>query len=143
MFDTYRIGGSPRSIDVTVNEKLAPTADSARLLRELEKEAEERLISRTKLEDNFIKAEWVAFDNPANFESKLVVRFKVNGRGFQEDISVPNDLHPKDIAEIILTRIRNILAEEILRPAITNAAVMNVIVNPKYKWTQNLKHQTS
>ena len=91
MFDTYvqRVSGTSFPSRIDVHEHKAPTSESARLLSELEREAEKRLMSLTKLDDNVFNVTWYVFDSPMTLSLKAVGKFLINGQEHKIEIDIP------------------------------------------------------
>lgn len=91
MFDTYvqRVSGTNFPSKIDVHEHKAPTSESARLLSELEREAEKRLLSVVKLNDNVFNVTWYVFDNRASFSLRAVGKFLINGKEHKIEIDIP------------------------------------------------------
>lgn len=73
---------------VNVNEKKAPTDESIRILSEMEKAAENKLVSITRLKDNLFDATWHVFDEPASCSTKIICRFSMNGQTNQFTVTL-------------------------------------------------------
>lgn len=122
MFDTHHHG--QRSIHSTshtkITEKRAPTDESIKLLSEMERAAEKKLISITRLDNNTFKATWHLFDDFMADSLRAKVRFELNGQ--RHELEVPIERHlrfkPDDIAktiyESILSELAKVLTLEIL-----------------------------
>ena len=57
-------------LNFNVTEKRAPTDESVRLLREMEKEALNKIIKNNDLSNNQFYARLLVFEDPLNFNSK-------------------------------------------------------------------------
>jgi len=90
MFNTYNLRGGSTDVYVkqTVTEKRAPTDDSVRLLMEMEDKALDKLVSITKLENNFFKATWHTFDDYMNGGLNIICRFELNGKEEKFDFKI-------------------------------------------------------
>ncbi len=91
MFNTYiqKVSGTNFPSRIDVHEHKAPTSESARLLSELEREAEKRLMSLTKLDDNVFNITWYVFDNRVSMSLKAVGKFLINGQEHKIEIDIP------------------------------------------------------
>jgi hypothetical protein len=68
----------------TIHEHRAPTDESVKILREMEEAARQSVLSTHRFNDNELKGIAVQFlMNPADFDSKLYIRFSLNGKEFQ------------------------------------------------------------
>ncbi len=76
--------GMPSRIDI--HEHRAPTTDSARLLNELQREAEKRIIASIPLEDNLIKGQVFLHHYYAINAYQLVAVYEINGKQFQTSV---------------------------------------------------------
>jgi len=75
--------------DVTVNR--APTDESVKLLMEMEKAAEKKLLASCQLNDNQFSASWVIFSEPWRLGKRCVCRYKLNGSEREFEISLPEE----------------------------------------------------
>lgn len=66
--------------NVTVTEIRAPTAESARLLKDLEAEAQQRLLDRIRLTDNGFECVIHTHIDSMNDETVYLAQYKLNGR---------------------------------------------------------------
>ena len=116
MFDTYRIDNSYRSpskIDVT--EKRAPTDESVRLLNEMQQKAFDNIVSCVQLDNNELKdITWWIYPDYASFTEKARVRFSLNGKIFDEIITLPCDrTKMEEVPKMILERVVEIIATKV------------------------------
>lgn len=87
MFDHYDIRHTtsmPSRIDV--HEQRAPTADSARFLNELQREAEKRIFASVPLENNLLKGQVFLHHYYAINGYQLVAIYEINGKQFQSTV---------------------------------------------------------
>jgi hypothetical protein len=118
--DRRTIVQQPSKIEVT--ERRAPTDESVRLLSEMEKAAEARLLGAVRVETNTVNG-LVVFKQ-ASFmadEVRYFVIVNINGREYRAE-------YPLERSEVMrLTRDRQALAEDLLLKAIGNG-LSNLIV---------------
>ena len=79
MFDTYvmRTGGSQHH---TITENRAPTDESVRLLKEMEKAAQDKLLGSIRLENCPIDCVIHSYKDSFGLDLQFIVRLKVNGQ---------------------------------------------------------------
>jgi len=95
LFDTHihRHENVPYAKNVTINEHKAPTDESVKLLRELEKEAEKRVLEVISVDNNVMKACIIMWQEKINAGMKndkvYHLKFNLNGKEyFIKDIMV-------------------------------------------------------
>lgn len=92
-----------------VSEKRAPTDESVRLLKELEKEAKDKVLSAEKLDNNLIHAKVWTMQNILSYKDEFKILMNINGKQFTHDMSIEIDTtkHVKleKIYEVISKRI--------------------------------------
>ncbi len=111
MFDTYNT--SPSTVNVHKHEHRAPTDESIKIYKELEKKALKNLISTTQLEDNTFNATWHVFRDHMNYENKAICRYKLNGVEYQFEVGVDR-IHTGDkLAKEMLKKIREKVADHL------------------------------
>jgi len=101
---------------VTIEEKKASTADDARLLMEVEKQAWESITSAlvTKCEDN--KLEYIEFEQALDIEHKLrhvQVLFTLNGKKYVVKVGMKNEDPLPTVLETISRAIVNELTDRV------------------------------
>lgn len=81
MFDQIHIrpGSSHSTHESQIHEHRAPTDESVRLLSEMERAAEKKLISVTRLESNTLHATWHLFEDMFNRQLRAECRLDLNG----------------------------------------------------------------
>lgn len=67
-------------LNFNVTEKRAPTDESVRLLREMEKEALNKIVKNIDLSNNQFSARLLVFEDLLNLNSKGKVLFSLNGK---------------------------------------------------------------
>ena len=93
MSETYNytyIHNTPSHLSAKVNvkEHRAPTDESIRLLREMEKEVEKNLVRRQKISNNDIDGGVSIFRDFASRGYVVYVSFKLNGKRYEKDVLV-------------------------------------------------------
>ncbi len=106
-----------RPIQVTakteVTEKRAPTDESVRLLREMERAAEDRLVMAMKCDATAFSFRAFIFFDPANnpFEKRLRVRFSLGDNEYDIDASI--DVERAKTKEEAIVLIRDLVAKQV------------------------------
>ena len=101
-------------LNFNVTEKRAPTDESVRLLREMEKEALNKIIKNIDLSNNQFYARLLVFEDPLNFNSKGKVLFSLNGKTHELYVSF-GFLEPKeDMIKMCYEELAKYIAREIL-----------------------------
>jgi hypothetical protein len=116
MFNTYKIDNSyrgPSKIDVT--EKRAPTDESVRLLNEMQQKAFDNVLSCVQLDNNELKdITWWIYYDPYIFSEKARVRFMLNGRLFDKEITLPcKYTKSEEIPKLIMNKVLEYIAIEV------------------------------
>jgi len=83
---SVNVKACPDKIDVTHKE--APTAESARLLKDLEAEARDRVIDSYIFEDNVLNGSVVLSDNHTNRKIDARIGFELNGKKYRTEASI-------------------------------------------------------
>lgn len=128
MFDTnvthVRHSGPSR---IDVHEHRQSAADDARLLNELQREAEKRIIAALPLESNTLKAVVSLQHFVAQNVYALVCFYEINGRTLQSQVERMrhNVQHPHQQDEFIL-ELRNQIAQDIANELINFGAHRNL-----------------
>ncbi len=111
MFDTYLSSGalarSVREVHKTVHEHRAPTDQSIALVREFEKEAENKVLYGIKGSDNSFQFRAMVFREI--FDEKIMLDFSLNGR--KHKFTIPTER--RSSAKDNLLKIRDAIAKEI------------------------------
>jgi hypothetical protein len=107
--------GRTVSVTAKVTEKKAPTDESARLLKDLEREALNNIVSRMRLEDN-VFGEVVVLQQPLNMD--VMICFKLNGKQYKVVIDERTlrlaKGNPYCYAQALFDEMSKVIAEEIL-----------------------------
>lgn len=114
MLNTINYG--PRSISVRSEtiERRAPTDESVRLLREMENQSLDQILSRVHIRNNTLEVEWVVFADRRTMGQNAVCRLKLNG--IEHRIEVPIEdrsmkYHPERTAQKILEAVQAEIAK--------------------------------
>lgn len=113
MFDNNIVGQGPRYVEVTENR--ASTDESVRLLKELEREAEKKIIEAVRVENSIIDCVVHSHNDMFSGDSNFTAIASINGKKIvarftHQEIFSMNLLDRKDK---IFTGIRDALAKEI------------------------------
>ena len=117
MFDRITFPTRVERVTEHRHEHRAPTDQSVALLRELEREAADKVLSVNRLQNNVLHAEWSVTDNPINMELTAVCRMKLNGKEirFTTDLERPWDKkHVETIVRSLVERLAQHLVAELL-----------------------------
>jgi hypothetical protein len=103
MFNTFVSNRTQHSSpgNITINEHRAPTAESVKMLKELEDAAENKLISYGRLENNIVSARWYVFNDYLNYEQHIIIRIKLNGTDIEVKTEQDIDNTPDEVAQHI------------------------------------------
>lgn len=71
-----------------IHEHRAPTDESVKLLREMEKEARERVISSFVFSDNQVKGSVVVMLNVMTSDKTVYIRYSLNGTEHKEEFTI-------------------------------------------------------
>lgn len=110
----------------TVTEHRAPTDKSVKLLREMEKAAEDKLISITRLDNNELKATWHVFDDHLSWGMKAVCRFELNGKEHRIDLSLDRYLKSDEIGRKVYKEVCDKIAELLTVDLFTGATAREI-----------------
>lgn len=124
MFDTYKptiVREVPKSVHVTENR--APTDDSVKLLMEMERAAEDKLVSSGTLENNILSGKFYEFLDHLHQEIKVHVVFMLNGKEykFHTTIQIYQCNTEQEKWELVFNSFSRFLASEMLDKLIKKA----------------------
>lgn len=97
--------------NVTITEKRAPTDESVKLLAEMERAAENKVIGHGEIKNNTLSAEWFVSEDLLNWRHNVAVRVKLNGR--EHIIKFTLDDEYKDDLDTLIDAVRGKVAERI------------------------------
>ena len=106
--------GNFADLNFNVTEKRAPTDESVRLLREMEKEALNRIIKNIDLSNNQFSARLLVFEDPLNFNSKGKVLFSLNGKKHELNVEFGFLESKEDMIKMCYDELAKYVAREIL-----------------------------
>ena len=101
-------------INFNVTEKRAPTDESVRLLREMEKEALNKIIHNIDLSNNQFSARPLVFEVSLNFNSEGKVLFSLNGKKHELNVSFGFLESKEDMIKKCYDELAKYVAREIL-----------------------------
>jgi hypothetical protein len=120
MFDKYSLSPSPShtsvSVSGSIHEHRAPTDESVRLLREMEKAAFESVIERIDLK-NHVKGTIIRKLSMSGFDHEIVVCFELNGeKYYTKPYTVPANytLDPKEWVQKLINGMSEAIALKLL-----------------------------
>lgn len=116
MFDSYHVSRSAHiDADVEVHEHRAPTDQSVKLLSDMESAARAKLLSVNRLINNTLEATWYVFDDPAAFDLKAVLQFKLNGRPFKIEVDLERRLTKAEQARKMVENLIDHISQELVK----------------------------
>jgi hypothetical protein len=136
MFDRISVNHRAPSTHkhVHVTEQRAPTDDSVKLLREMEKAAEDKLISSHRIANNELSAEWCVFR--VAIEQQRAVRLRIKINGVEHRISFDLDDEPRhandQVVHLVAEKIAEKFTQEIILPALQKNE-LNSILKPSWR----------
>lgn len=101
-------------LNFNVTEKRAPTDESVRLLREIEKEVLNKITQNIDLSNNQFSARLLVFDDPLNFNTKGKVLFSLNGKKHELNVSFGCLKLEEDMIKKCYNELAKYIAREIL-----------------------------
>lgn len=121
MFDTtkvYNTTNHPKTIEV--KEHRAPTDESVKILKELEKEAMDKIVAMGKVEDNVFNAKWYIYGDQYSWEDWCRCVFILNGKEYDFKFLLPckyvsmSEIIPTIKSEI-LNKLTNIFTDSLFK----------------------------
>ena len=106
--------GKFADINFNVTEKRAPTDESIRLLREMEKEALNKIIKNIDLSNNQFSARLLVFEDPLNLNSKGKVLFSLNGKKHELNMTFKFLESKEDMINMCYDELAKYVAREIM-----------------------------
>ena len=106
--------GNIADINFHVTEKRAPTDESVRLLREMEKEALNKIIHNIDLSNNQFSARVLVFEDLLNRSTKGKVLFSLNGKKHELNVSFGVLERKEDMIKRCHVELAKYFAREIL-----------------------------
>jgi hypothetical protein len=103
--------------DVTVHEHRAPTDESVRLLREMERAARDQVVQAIRLENSRIDCVVHAQDNAMSGDRDFCVFLRVNGQRLEVRLSFNLPTTAEAVTEALLAAVSTRIAAELLAPA--------------------------
>jgi len=117
--------------NITVNEHRAPTDQSVKLLSEMEKAAEDKLICRGEIRNNILSAQWSVFQDIASgmMDYKVAVRIKLNEKEhiIKFPIQYKYGRNEHEIVIAVRDKLSSLIAEQILIDAFNDRAVTDAV----------------
>jgi len=105
--------------NVTITEKRAPTDESVKLLAEMERAAENKVIGHGEIKNNTLAAEWFISEDLLNWRYNVAVRVKLNGGEhiikFTLEDEYKDDLDT--LIDVVRGKVAERIADDILLPA--------------------------
>jgi hypothetical protein len=122
MFDKYfiREGVRHQSVDVKIKEERAPTDESLRLLKEMEKEVRNEIVESIAIDDNYVNGSITIFDiDPFMRHYRCVVSFKLNGRKYLVEKTLERVAFDIEGHAVMLRTLYEVVADEIAKQMLT------------------------
>lgn len=114
MFDRYEIGRDrATTINFDVTERRAPTDESVRLLKEMERAAEAKVMEAVRCSDNTFDCTVHVQDDRLSDVRLFAVIFKLNGRKMRADYRTNSYANLEDVISGILTAVSAEIARNI------------------------------
>lgn len=115
MFNITTVQNPTQFVDrhIETHEHRAPTDESVKLLREMEKAVARKTISVHRLTNNTIDAVWHLRDDPMGLELTGHCRFILNGKPIEFELPLERHYRNDDHARTIITAIIDRIAKEI------------------------------
>jgi hypothetical protein len=114
MFDSYHISTRPQHVSVDITEKRAPTDESVRLLRDMERAAEKRVTEAIRLDGNVFKGALHRQDDGLSDRTLWRAIFDLNSKRIDVRIDQARDEHMADFAPRMAREIGEVIASHIL-----------------------------
>ncbi|MGV0879447.1 hypothetical protein V6767_20130 [Martelella sp. FLE1502] len=105
---------SPSDIHYTIEEKRAPTEESVRLLREMEREVINRVDGKVRLHDNDFECVAHAEFDDLNGETVIYIRFMLAGRRMKTECRIEGDKNIDAVGQKVVDSISKTIAQEAL-----------------------------
>ena len=121
MFDKYYTSESPRTTNINVTENRAPTTESVRLLREMEKAAEDRVVHVTAVRDTNISAIIHTEQSYLTGNQKFRVVYSFNGKKLTTDYEHNDELTRDVWIQGLIDAVAKDIALHILQKPFQNA----------------------
>lgn len=105
-------------LNFNVTEKRAPTDESVRLLREMEKEALNKIVKNIDLSNNQFSARLLVFEDLLNLNNKGKVLFSLNGKKHELNAAFGFLGSEEDMIKMCYDELAKYIAREILFSAV-------------------------
>lgn len=121
MFNTTRVYNTtnhPRTLEV--KEHRAPTDESVKILKEMEKEAMDKIVEMGKIEDNIFNVKWYIYGDQYSWEDWCRCVFTLNEKKYDFKFILPckftntSEIIPK-IKEELLKELSSVLLKDLFK----------------------------
>ena len=102
------------SVNATIEEKRAPTDESVRLLKELEKEARNKVIAIIQNESNGCNFSAHVFYDNLSFNATARIRVSINEKSLEYDRTIPNGIGKTQLAQFIVDDLGREIARQLI-----------------------------
>ena len=116
MFDTIHVNRrfDAATFTATVTEKRAPTDDSVRLLKEMEKAARDKIIASIELDSNLVKGRVFVMKECLSGKNKFAVIMNINGKRIEIQASTDEFDSPEAQMQQLYQEIGMRIAAEVM-----------------------------
>lgn len=130
MLNITTIQNPTRFVDrhIETHEHRAPTDESLKLLREIEKEVATKTISVHRLTNNILDAVWHIRDNPMDFELTAHCRMILNGKTIEFTMPLERGVQHREQARAILTKLAEQITQELLRSLLMESRYQSILL---------------
>lgn len=119
MFDRLHIhaGDQRHYHDTTIKEFRAPTDESVRLLKEMEAEAQKKILGSVRIQNSAIDCVVHSWRDCLHMDVKFIVQMKINGKAIEVEHKVSDFAARDDVAHGLMDVVGKRVAAELLGPA--------------------------
>ncbi|WEM00084.1 MULTISPECIES: hypothetical protein [Delftia] len=119
MFDRLHIhaGDQRHYHDTTIKEFRAPTDESVRLLKEMEAEAEKKILGSVRIQNSQIDCVVHSRKNVLRLDIDFIVQLKINGKDIKVEHKVSEFTARDEVAHGLMDLVGKRIAAELLGPA--------------------------
>jgi hypothetical protein len=104
------------TVNRTITENRAPTDESVKLLREMERKAEEEIVKAIPIKNNLVEGVVIQKQfSPVVPELKTIVLFKLNGEPFRITVDMPSPLSQEDAVKVFVEGLMKGLTQELVK----------------------------
>lgn len=108
--------------NVNVTEKRAPTDESVRLLKELEKAAFDKMLGSFELPSNVVRSRVAVNQDPLRWKNQFYILTEINGKKYEMRVDVDSDRDRREQIDLLYKGLSEQLAQ-IIMPDVFNEAM--------------------